>query len=219
MTPVHGILLARKLEWLTISFSRGFFPNQGSNPGFLHCRWILYLLSNQGKLLFWDVFSLFPHFEFFFFFFNHQSVKFSCSVVSDSLWAHKPQHARPPCPSPTPGIYPNPCPSSRWWHSTISSSVVPFSSCPQSFPASGSFPMSQLFAAGGQITGVSASASVLPKKSQGWSPLGWTGWISLQSKGLSRVFSNTTVQKHQFFGAQLSSQSNSHIHTWPLEKL
>ena len=110
------------------------------------------------------------------------------------------------------------CPSSRWCHPAISSSVVPFSSCPQSLPAAGSFPMSQLFAWGGQSTGVSALASSLSKKSQGWSPSEWTGWISLQSKGLSRVFSNTTVQKHQFFSAQLSSQCNSHIHTWPLEK-
>ena len=146
------------------------------------------------------------------------SVQFSCSVVSDSLWPHESQHARPPCPSPTPRVYSNPCPSSRWCHPTISSSVIPFSSCPQSFSASGSFPMSQLLAWGGQSTGVSDSASVLPMNTQDWSPLGWTGWISLQSKGLSRVFSKTIVQKHQFFGAQLSSQSNSHIHTWPLEK-
>ena len=146
------------------------------------------------------------------------SVQFSRSVVSDSLWSHESQHARPPCPSPTPGVHPNSCSSSRWCHPAISSSVVPFSSCPQSLPASESFPMSQLFPWGGQSTGVSAWASVLPKKSQGWSPLEWTGWISLQSKGFSRAFSNTTVQKHQFFGAQLSSQSNSHIHTWPLEK-
>ena len=110
------------------------------------------------------------------------------------------------------------CPSSQWCHPTILSSVIPFSSCPQSFPASGSFQKSQLFASGGQSIGVSALASVLPMNTQDWSPLGWTGWISLQSKGFSRVFSNTTVQKHQFFGAQLSSQSNSHIHTWPLEK-
>ena len=139
------------------------------------------------------------------------------SVVSDFLWPHEPKHARPPCPSPTPGVHPNPSPLSQWCHPTISSSVVPFS-CLQSFPASGSFQMSQLFASGGQRSGISASASVLPMNTQGWSPLGWTGWISLQSKGLSRVFSNTTVQKHQFFGAQPSSQSNSHIHTWPLEK-
>ena len=143
------------------------------------------------------------------------SVQFSRSVMSDSLWPHELQHARPPCPSPTPGVQPNPCPLSRWCHPTVSSSVVPFFSCPQFFPASGSFPMSQLFASGGQSIGASASASVLPMHTQDWSPLGWTGWISLQSKGLSRVFSNTTVQKHQFLGAQLSSQSNSHIHTWP----
>ena len=132
------------------------------------------------------------------------SVQFSHSVVSDSLWPHEPQHARPPCPSPTPRVHPNPCPLSRWCHPTISSSVIPFSSCLQSFPASGSFQMSQLFASGGQSTAVSASTSVLPMNIQDWSPLGWTGWISLQSKGLSRVFSNTTVQKHQFFGTQLS---------------
>ena len=116
------------------------------------------------------------------------------------------------------GVYSNSCPLSRWCHPAISSSVVPFSSCPQSLPASGSFPMSQLFTWGGQSIGVSASASVIPVNTQDWSPLGWTGWISLQSKRLSRVFSNTTVQKHQFFSAQLSSQSNSHICTWPLEK-
>ena len=146
------------------------------------------------------------------------SVQFSRSVVSDSLRPHESQHSRPPCPSQTPGVYSNSCPSSRWSHPAISSSVVPFSSWPQSLPASGSFPMSQLFAWSGQSTGVSTSASVLPMNTQDWFPLGWTGWISLQSKGLSRVFSNTTVQKHQFFGTQLSSQSNSHTHTWPLEK-
>ena len=146
------------------------------------------------------------------------SVQFSCSVMSDSLGPHELQHARPPCPSPTPGVHPNPCPSSRGCHLVILSSVVPFFSCHQSLPASESFPMSKLFTWGGQSIGVSASASVLPMTIQDWFPLGWTGWISLQSKGLSRVFSNTTVQKHQFFGAQLSSQSNSHIHTRPLEK-
>ena len=140
------------------------------------------------------------------------------SVVSNSLWPHESQHTRPPCPSPTPGVYSNSRSSSWWCHPAISFSVIPFSSCPQSFPASGSFPMSQLFAWGGQSTGVSALASVLPMKTQEWPPLEWIGWISLQSKGLSRVFSNTTVQKHQFFGAQPSSQSNSHIHTWLLEK-
>ena len=149
------------------------------------------------------------------FWFN--SVQFSHSVVSDSLRPHELQHTRPPCPSPTAGVYPNSYPLSRWCHPTISSSVIPFSSCPQSFPASESFQMSQLFACGGQSIGVSASASVLPMNTEDWCPLGWTGWISLQSKGLSRVFSNTTVQKHQFFRAQLSSQSNSHIHTWLLE--
>ena len=144
--------------------------------------------------------------------------QFSRSVVSDSLWPHGLKHARPLCPSSTPWVYPNTHPSSRWCHPAISSSVVPFSSCTQSHPASGSFQMSQLFASGGQSIRVSASASVLPMNTQDWSPLGWTDWTSLQSKGLSRVFSNTTVQKHQYFGAQLSSQSNSHIHTWPLEK-
>ena len=132
------------------------------------------------------------------------SVKFSHSVLSDSLWPHELQHARPPCTSPTPGIHPNPCPLSQWCHPNISFSVIPFSSCLQSFPTSGSFSMSQLFASGGQSTGVAASTSVLPMNTQDWFPLGWTGWIYLQSKGLSRVFSNTTVQKHQLFGAQLS---------------
>ena len=146
------------------------------------------------------------------------SVQFSCSVVSDSLRPHELQHARPPCPSPTPRVHSNSCPLSWWCHPAISSSVVPLSSCPQSLQASESFPVSQLFSWGGQSTGASALASFLPKNTQGWSPLEWTGWISLQSKGLSRVFSNTTVQKHQFFGAQTSSQSNSHIHTWPQEK-
>ena len=133
------------------------------------------------------------------------SVQFSRSVVSDSLRPHETQHARPPCPSPSPGVHSDSRPSSQWCHPAISSSVVPISSCPQSLPASESFPMSQHFTWGGQSTGVSALASVLPKKSQDWSPSEWTGWISLQSKGLSRVFSNTTVQKHQFFGAQPSS--------------
>ena len=132
------------------------------------------------------------------------SVHFSCSVVSSSLQPHGLQHARPSCPSPTPGVYPNLCPLSRWCHPTISSYVIPFFSCPQSFPASGSFQISQFFALGGHSIGVSASTSVLPINTQDWFLLGWTGWISLQSKRLSRVFSNTTVQKHQFFGTQLS---------------
>ena len=135
---------------------------------------------------------------------NISSVQFSRSFVSNSLWPHELQDSGPPCPSQTPGVYPNPCPSSRWWHPAISSSVIPFSSCPQSFPASGSFQMSHLFSSGGQSIGVSASTSVLPRKIQDWSPLEWTGWTSMQSKGHSRVFSNTTVQKHQFFGAQPS---------------
>ena len=132
------------------------------------------------------------------------SAQFSCSVISDPLWPHEPQHARPPCLSSTPAVYPNSCPLSRWCHPTISSSVVPFSSHSQSLPASGYFAMSQLFTWGGQSIGVSTSISVLPMNIQDWFPLGWTGWHSLQPKGLLRVFSNTTVQKHQFFGTQLS---------------
>ena len=146
-------------------------------------------------------------------FFPFSSVQFSCSIVSNSLWPHESQHARPPCPSATPRVHSNSCPLSQWCHPAISYSVIPFSSCPQSLPASDYYPMSQLFAWGGQSTGVSALASFLPKNTQDWSPLGWTGWISLQSKGLSRVFSNTAVQKHQFFSTQLSSQSNSHLFT------
>ena len=143
---------------------------------------------------FWDTVLFFPS----------SSVQFSPSFVSDSLRPHELQHARSPCPSPTPVVYSNKCPLSRWCNPTISSFVIPFSSCPQSLPASGPFPRSQLFAWGGQSLGISALVSVLPMNIQGWFPLGWTGWISLQSKRLSRVFSNTTVQKHQFFGAQLS---------------
>ena len=132
------------------------------------------------------------------------SVQFSRSVVSNSLRPHGPQQARPPCPLPAPGVYSNSGPLSQWCHPAISSSVIPFSSCLQFFSASGSFQMSQLFASGGQSIWVSASATVLPMNTQDWFPFRWTAWISLQSKGLSRVFSNTTVQKHQFFGAQLS---------------
>ena len=162
-------------------------------------------------MFFWNslAFSMIQHFS---------SVQVSHSVLSNSLRPHESQHTRPPYPSPTPRVHSNSCPSSRWCHPVISSSIVPFSSCPQYLPASESFPKSQLFAWGGQSVGVSALASVLPMNTQDWSPLGCTGWISLQSKGLSRVFSNTTVQKQQFFGTQLSLQSNSHIHTWPLEK-
>ena len=140
------------------------------------------------------------------------------SVVNNSLRPHKSQHARPPCPSPTPRVYSNPCPSSQWCHPTISSSVIPFSSHLQSFPALGSFQMSQFFTSGGQSIGVSALASVLPMNIQDWFPLGWASWISFLSKGLSRVFFNTTVQKHQFFSAQPSLWSNSHIHTRLLKK-
>ena len=146
------------------------------------------------------------------------SVLFSCSVVSDSLRPQGLQHTRLPCPSPTPRACSKSCPSSRWSHSTISSSVFPFSSCLQFFPLLGSFPKSQFFSSGGQSIGVSASASVLPMNIQNWFHLGWTGLISLQSKGLSRVISNTTVQKHQFFSVQCSLWSNSHIHTWLLGK-
>ena len=146
------------------------------------------------------------------------SVQFSHSVISDSLWPPWTTACQASLSITNSRVHSNSCPSSRWCHPAISSSVIPFSSCSQSLPASGSFPMSQLFTWGGQSIGVSALALVLPMNIQDWSPLGWTGWISLQSKGLSRVFSNTTAQKHQFFGAQLSSQSNSHIHTRPLEK-
>ena len=148
------------------------------------------------------------------------SVHFSCSVVSDSLQPHESHHARPPCPSLSPGVHSNSHPSRQWCHPAISSSVAPFSSWPQSFPASGSFPMSQLFTSGGQSIGASASASVLPMHIQGWFSLGLTGWISLKSKRLSRVFSNTTIQKHQFFIAQFlySPTLTSHIHTWLLGK-
>ena len=146
------------------------------------------------------------------------SVQFSRSVVSDSLWSHELQYARLPCPSLSPGVCSDSCLLNPWCHPTISSSVIPFSSCPQSFPASGSFPVSQLFSSGGQSIGAQASASVLLMDIQDWFNLGLTGLISLLSKALSRAFSNTTVQKHQFFSAPLSLWSNSHIHTWLLEK-
>ena len=147
-----------------------------------------------------------------------QFLQFSPSVMSDSLRPHESQHARPPCPSPAPWVHSDSRPSSQWCHPAISSNVVPFSSCSQSLPAPESFSKSQPFPWGGQSTGDSALASFPPKKFQDWSPSEWTGWISLQFKGLSRAFSNTTIQKHQFFSAQPSSQSNSHIHTWPQEK-
>ena len=204
VSSVHGILQARILEWMAIPFFRWSLLNQG----LLHCRWTVYCLRHQRKciLLWYTILYINSFLQF-------SSVAQSCPT----LQPHESQHARPPCPSPTPGVHSNSHPSSRWCHPAVSSSVVPFS-CPQSLPASESFPLSQLFTWSGQSTGVSALASFLPKKFQGWSPFEWTGWISLLSKGLSRVFSNTTVQKHQFFGVQLSSQSNSHIHIWPLKK-
>ena len=198
-------------QWyhLTISFSVALFfsclqsfPALGSFPMSQLCRirWPKY----------WNFsFSIRP---------SNESVQFS-SVIQLCLYTpHGPKRARLPCPSPTPGVYSNSCPLSWWCHPTISSSVVPFSSCLQSFPASGYFQMSQFFTSSGQSVGVSALASVLPMNMQDWFPLGLTGWISLQSKGLSRVFSNTTVQKHQFFGTQLSLYTNFHIHTRLLEK-
>ena len=230
---VHGIFQARILEWVAVYFSRGSFqPRDWTWISCVSCvgRQVLYQLSHQGSLfslirqclLLGETSLLVTSIHWFYFFYVWYmillllcvvlttntyfklSVKFSHSVVSDSLWPHGLQHARLPCPSPTSKACSNSCPSSRWYHPTISSSVVPFSSHFQSFPASGSFQMSQFFASGGQSIGVSASASGLPMNIQDWFPLGWTGWISLQSKGLSRVFSNTTVQKYQFFGAQLS---------------
>jgi len=178
---------------------------------------IIIYIHNNTHIHNYNIYALILLFECVLIFGWYLVLQFS-SVAPDSLWPHESQHPRPPCPSPTPGVHSNPCPSSQWCHPAISSSIVPFSSCPQSLPASASFPISQLFAWGGQRTGVSALASFLPMNTQDWSPSEWTGWIFLQSKGLSRVFSNTTVQKHQFFGTQLSSLSDSHIHTWLLEK-
>ena len=158
------------------------------------------IIDSEVSLLFW-FYRIYPAYTVFAVLRNIETIllessQFSRSVVSDSLRPHESQHTRPPCPSPTPGVHSKSYASSRWCHPAISSSVGPFSSCPQSLPASESFPVSQLFAWGGQSTGVSALASFLPKNTQGWSPSEWTGWISLQSKGLSRVFSSTTVQKH-----------------------
>ena len=198
-SSVHGISQARRLDWVAVCFCRGSFQPRDCLGSAFSALALDSLPSNHQASPFQWL----------------SSVQFSPSVVSDALRPYESQHARPPSPSPTPGVLPNPRPSSQWYHPAISSSVIPFSSCPQSLPTSGSFPVSQLFTPGGQGIGVSASTSVLPMNTQDWSPLGWTGWVSLQSKGLSRVFSNTTVQ---FFSVQLSSQSNSHIHTWPLEK-
>ena len=203
-----GIPQARKLEWVAFPFFKGSSqPKDRTQVSCIAGRFF----TSWAKVYVKSGLKGFPGSPV-------SSVQFSCSVVSNSLRPHGLQHARPPGPSPTPGVHPDSRPLSPWCHPAISSLVVPFSSCPQSLPASESFPMSQLFSWGGQSTGASALASLLPKKSQGWSPSEWTGWISLQSKGLSRVFSNTTLQKHQFFSTQPSSQSNSHIYTWPQEK-
>ena len=190
---------------------QGIFLTQGSNLHLLYHRLILYHWATREVP--WHYFT--PGYNKVF---SLMLVQFSHSVMCNSLWPHALQHTRLPYPSPTPGACSNSCPLSQWCHQTISSSVIPFSSCLQTFPASGTFPMSQFFTSGGQSTGTSDSASVLPMKTQDWFPSGLTGLVSLQSKGLSRFFSNTTAQKHQFFGAHLSLLSNSHIHTWLLEK-
>ena len=187
-SSVHRILQARTLEWVAIPFSKGSSrPRNQTQVSRIAGGFFAVWASREITLYY--IYSV-----------QFSSVTQSCLT----LRSHESQHTRPPCPSPTPRVYPNPCPLIRWCHPPISSSVIPFSSCLQSFPASGSFLMSQLFASGGQSIAVSASTSVLPKDTQDWSALGWTGWICLQSKGLSRAFSNTTVQKHQFFSAQLS---------------
>ena len=194
------------------SLLQGIFPTPVLNLGLLHFRQFLTGWSSRDHGNKHTNTHTHSHNGIF------SSVQFSHSVVSGSLRPHESQHARPTCPSPIPGVHSDSRPLRQWCHPGISSSGVPFSTRPHSLPRSKTFPMSQLFAWVGQSTGVSALASFFPKKSQGWSPSEWTGWISLQSKGLSRVFSNTTVQKHQFFSAQPSSQSKSHIHTWPQEK-
>ena len=184
---VHGILQARTLEWVAFLFSRGSSqPRDQTQVSHFADRFFSSWVTRETQAIMF------------------RSVQFSHSVVSESFWPHGLQHTRPPSPPPTPGAYPNSCPSRWWCHPIISSSVIPLSSHLQSFPAWGSIQMSQLFTSGGKSIGVSASTSVLPMNTQDWSDLGWTGWISQQSKGLSRVFSSTTVQKHQFFGAQFS---------------
>ena len=185
------------IEGLPYIYMYSFFP-QTPDPSRPTWHWV------EFPVLYSEMFLFCKWVHWYHFFRFHVSVQFNRSVVSNSLRLHGLQHARLPCPSPTPRACSNSCPSSWWCHPTISSSVVPFSSCLQSFPASRTFPMSQFFASGGQNIGISVSASVLPMNIQDWFPLGWTGWISLQSKRLSTVFSNTTVQKHQFFRAQLS---------------
>ena len=208
-------------EGIAYPFSRGFSqPRKWTRKCLQLCRWIPYQLSYQRSLNSSIGISNIKESDYKSHYNIHSvsSVQFSHSVVSDSLWPHELQHARPPCPSPNPGVHWNTCSLSQWCHPTILSSAVPFSSNLQSFPASGSFQMSQFFCIRWPSIRVSASASVLPVNIQDWSPLGWTGWISLRSKRLSRVFASTTVQKHQFFGSQISLQSNSHIHTGLLEK-
>ena len=187
-SSVHGIFQARVLEWGAIAFSSlsVCIIWDRFTPLFFKGTWETLCSPASGHQCPDKAFS---------------SVQFSRSVTSDSLRPHESQHIRPPCPSPTPGVHSNSCPLSRWCHPAISSSVIPFSSCPQSLPASESFPMSQLLAGGGQSTGVSALASFLPKNTQGWSPLEWTGLISLQSKGLSRVFSNTLGRRNDLISA------------------
>ena len=190
------------------SFSLSYGYTAEFSKGYMMCDSVVaFKVNGMCDYVFFSIFSMFSIQAFL-------SFQFSCSIVSDSLWPHGLQHIRLPCPSPTPEACSNSCPSSQWYHPIISSSVVPFSSHLQSFPASGSFPMSLSFTSGGHSIRVSASASVLPMNIQDWFPLGWIGWISLLTKGLSRVFSNTAVKSHQFFGAQLSFWYNSHIHTW-----
>ena len=204
----HGILQARILEWVAFPFSEDL-PDPRIRLGYPALQADSFPTEPSGKphvyvyqflIIQWGV-CTHTHTHTHIHIYQFSSVAQLCSTL---LRHHRLQHARLPCPSPTPGAYSDSCPLSQWCHPTISSSVIPFSSCPQSFSASGSFWISQFFTSGGQSIGVSASTSVLPMNTQDWSPLGWTGWISLQSKGLSRVFSSTTVQKHQFFGTQLS---------------
>ena len=198
---------------------QGIFQTQGFKPRLLHWQARLSCPSLSPRVCSTHVHWLNYAIQIFNPLLHPSPPQFSNSVMSNFLHTHVLQHARLSCPSPTLGAYSNSCPSHQWCHPTISFSAISFSSHLQSFPASGSFQMSRFFTTGGQSIGVSASASVLPMNIQDWFPLGWTGWIFLQSKGLSRVFSNTTDQKHQFFGAHLSLQSNSHIHRWLLEKL
>ena len=202
-SSVHGIHQAIVAEWVVIPSSReSYWPRDQT-----------LIISSIVRQILHPSATLEAHIHMC----SVSSFQFSHSVISNSLQPHDLQHARPPCPSPTPRIHSNSCPLSQWCHPAISSSVVPFSSCSQSSPSSGTFPKSQFFTWAGQSIGVSALPSALPMNTHDWSLLEWTGWTSLQSKGLSSVFSNSTVQKYQLFGAQLSSQSNSHIHTWPLK--